>query len=197
MQQRSRSRWLTIVSMGLAAVALGGCPKTPSSGVGAGATAGVPATTGLGVGGAIGTGIGAGGAGIGTVAFPDGGTTLPALPSPRDFRETSALGDIHFEFDRYVIRAEDRPVLDANARWLQANTRALVLIEGHADERGTNEYNLALAERRAKATRDQLVERGIAVSRITIVAYGEERPACSPRTEACWAQNRRAHFLVQ
>jgi peptidoglycan-associated lipoprotein len=119
------------------------------------------------------------------------------LPSPKDFREIAALRDIHFEFDQYLIRAQDGPVLDANARWLQANVRTLVLIEGHADERGTNEYNVALAERRAKVTRDHLVERGVAVTRITIVPYGEERPACTARSEACWAQNRRAHFLVQ
>jgi peptidoglycan-associated lipoprotein len=88
-------------------------------------------------------------------------------------------------------------VLDANAKWLQLNAGHLVLIEGHADERGTNEYNLALGERRAKATMDYLVSRGIQAARITITSLGEERPLCADRKEACWAKNRRARFLVK
>ncbi|MBI3457958.1 MAG: OmpA family protein [Candidatus Rokubacteria bacterium] len=84
-----------------------------------------------------------------------------------------------------------------NATWLKANPNALLLIEGHADERGTNEYNLALGERRAKATRDFLVSLGVEAGRMTVISYGEERPTCTERTEACWAQNRRAHFLVK
>ena len=77
------------------------------------------------------------------------------------------------------------------------NQSALLLIEGHADERGTNEYNLALGERRAKATRDYLVSVGIDAGRITVISYGEERPTCTEKAEACWAKNRRAHFLVK
>jgi peptidoglycan-associated lipoprotein len=84
-----------------------------------------------------------------------------------------------------------------NARWLKAHPSYLVLIEGHCDERGTNEYNLALGERRAKATRDHLVSLGIEGSRITVISYGEERPVCTERTEGCWTKNRRAHFLVK
>jgi len=125
------------------------------------------------------------------------GTTIPSLPSPKEFVETSALRDVHFDFDRYEVRSQDKPVLDENATWLRTNSNAQLLIEGHADERGTNEYNLALGERRAKATRDYLVSAGIQGSRITVISYGEERPLCIERTEACWAQNRRAHFLVK
>jgi peptidoglycan-associated lipoprotein len=121
---------------------------------------------------------------------------FPALPSPKDFTAVPELQDIHFEFDRATLRAEDARVLDANARWLQAHPGTLVLIEGHADERGTNEYNLALSESRAKTARDQLVARGVAATRVTIVAYGEERPVCREATEQCWARNRRAHFRV-
>ena len=73
----------------------------------------------------------------------------------------------------------------------------LVLIEGHCDERGTNEYNLALGERRAKATMNYLVSQGVQAARITIISYGEERPLCTEKTEACWARNRRAHFLTK
>jgi len=72
-----------------------------------------------------------------------------------------------------------------------------LLIEGHCDERGTNEYNLALGERRAKATMNYLVSQGIQANRITIISYGEERPICTEKTEACWAKNRRANFLVK
>ena len=107
------------------------------------------------------------------------------------------LKDIHFDFDKYDIRPGDAKMLDGNAGWLKSNPNHLVLIEGHCDERGTNEYNLALGERRAKATMNYLVSQGVQASRITIISYGEERPLCSQKTEACWAQNRRAHFLVK
>lgn len=125
------------------------------------------------------------------------GTMLPALPSPGEFGEHSALRDIYFDFDRYDIRSQDAKVLEENARWLKSHPGAALLVEGHADERGTNEYNLALAERRVKATRDRLMSLGIDGSRVTLISYGEERPVCTERTEACWAQNRRAHFLVR
>jgi peptidoglycan-associated lipoprotein len=108
-----------------------------------------------------------------------------------------ALQDIHFDFDRYAIRPEDARILDANAQWLKSNAKALILIEGHCDERGTEAYNLALGERRAHAAMAHLVSRGISQSRITLVSYGEERPGCPARNEACWAQNRRAHFAVK
>ena len=107
------------------------------------------------------------------------------------------MRDVQFEFDKYEIRPSEKAALDANARWLKAHARAQVLIEGHCDERGTNEYNLALGERRARATRDYLASAGVTDSRITMVSYGEERPLCTERTETCWARNRRAHFLVK
>jgi peptidoglycan-associated lipoprotein len=122
---------------------------------------------------------------------------VPALPSPHEFSEVSALRDIHFDFDRTALRPEDGRILDGNARWLLAHPGTQVLIEGHADERGTNEYNLSLGETRARVTRDQLVARGVVASRITILSYGEERPSCSDPSESCWQKNRRAHFLVK
>ncbi len=140
-------------------------------------------------------GAGPGGAGPGIAGAT--GTTIPALPSPKEFIETSALRDVHFDFDKYEVLPPDKPILEDNATWLKANPNALLLIEGHADERGTNEYNLALGERRAKATRDFLVSLGVEAGRMTVISYGEERPTCTERTEACWAQNRRAHFLVK
>jgi peptidoglycan-associated lipoprotein len=126
---------------------------------------------------------------------PAGGTATPAARPPvSEFAANPNLKDIHFDFDKYDIRPGDAKILDANATWLKSNSD-LVLIEGHCDERGTNEYNLALGERRAKATMNYLVSQGVQAGRITIISYGEERPLCTEHTEACWATNRRAHFL--
>jgi peptidoglycan-associated lipoprotein len=118
-------------------------------------------------------------------------------PVPKEFMAVAALKEVYFDFDKYDIRPEDAKTLDANATWLKSNGENLVLIEGHCDERGTNEYNLALGERRAKATMNYLVSQGIQANRITIISYGEERPVCTEKTEACWAKNRRANFLVK
>ena len=85
----------------------------------------------------------------------------------------------------------------ADAAWLKSNPGNLVLIEGHCDERGTNEYNLALGERRAKSTMNYLVAQGVQASRITIISYGKERPVCTEHNEGCWSNNRRAHFLTK
>jgi peptidoglycan-associated lipoprotein len=120
-----------------------------------------------------------------------------ARPIPGEYASTPELEDVHFDFDKYDIRPGDAKILDADATWLKNNADRLVLIEGHCDERGTNEYNIALGERRARATLNYLVARGVAATRITIVSYGEERPLCSEHTESCWAQNRRAHFLAK
>ncbi|HEV8615847.1 MAG TPA: peptidoglycan-associated lipoprotein Pal [Methylomirabilota bacterium] len=114
----------------------------------------------------------------------------------RDFAAVPELKDIFFDFDKYDIRPGDAKTLDANAQWLKSNDN-LVLIEGHCDERGTNEYNLALGERRAKSTMNYLVSQGVQANRITIISYGEERPQCTEHNEACWAKNRRSHFLVK
>ena len=168
---------------------------TPGAiGTGPGST---PGTTGSGPGSAApaGGGTSPGPTTIGST--PATGTTIPALPSPKEFVETSALKDVFFDFDKYEIRPKDKQTLDENARWLKTNGGALLLIEGHCDERGTNEYNLALGERRAKATRDYFVSTGVDAARITVISYGEERPVCTERTEACWTRNRRAHFLVK
>jgi len=124
-------------------------------------------------------------------------STAPTTPpAPSEFTANANLKDIFFDFDKYDVRPNDAKTLDTNAAWLKSNDN-LVLIEGHCDERGTNEYNLALGERRAKATMNYLVAQGVQASRITIISYGKERPTCTEHSEACWAQNRRAHFLVK
>ncbi|OGL00525.1 MAG: peptidoglycan-associated lipoprotein [Candidatus Rokubacteria bacterium RIFCSPHIGHO2_12_FULL_73_22] len=123
--------------------------------------------------------------------------TTTARPSPKEFTAIADLKDIHFAFDKYDIRPGDAKVLDANAAWLKSHGDYLVLVEGHCDERGTNEYNLALGERRAKSTMNYLVSQGVQASRITIISYGEERPQCAEKNEGCWSKNRRSHFLVK
>ena len=120
-----------------------------------------------------------------------------ARPNPREFTASAQLKDIRFDFDRYEVRAEDAEVLDANAESMKANPKLLILIEGHTDQRGTIEYNLALADRRAKASMNYLVSRGVRSNRISIISYGKERPMCVQASEDCWSQNRRAHFLVK
>ena len=120
-----------------------------------------------------------------------------ALPSLEGFVSHHDLQDIHFAFDRSVLTHESIAALNRDAEWFKKNPTTLILIEGHADERGTNEYNLALGERRARVARNFLVSQGIAAERIAIVSLGEERPACTERTEACWAKNRRDVFLVK
>ena len=103
--------------------------------------------------------------------------------------------DIYFDFDKYDIKSEYRSVLMEVSDWLIAN-EAVVLIEGNCDERGTNEYNLALGDRRAKSTRDFLMASGVPSRKIEYISYGEERPVCTEQSESCWARNRRAHFSV-
>src|SRR5918996_3431337 len=170
-----------------------GATTTPSSG---GPPAGASSTTTAPPPGAAATPAPPSSAGPGASAAPPAGA--PATrPSPRDFVAVPDAKDIHFDFDRYDIRPDAARILDANAHWMKGNPRSLVLIEGHADERGTNEYNLALGERRAKAAMNYLVGQGLPASRFTVVSYGEERPGCQEKTEACWARNRRAHFLVK
>jgi peptidoglycan-associated lipoprotein len=120
-----------------------------------------------------------------------------ARPAPGDFVAVADLADIYFDFDKYDIRPTDAKTLDSNAQWLKRNPNHLLLIEGHCDERGTNEYNLALGERRAKSAMNYLVSQGVQASRITIISYGEERPVCTEKNESCWSKNRRSHFLVK
>jgi peptidoglycan-associated lipoprotein len=202
-------RWSGIVvSLLVLAVVVAGCAKRPAT-----STVAAPAPTGTGgsMGGGGGTtggpGSTAGGgtAGTGATTGLQPGTTGPgttgagtaARPTPKEFAAVPDLVDIHFDFDKYDIRPGDAKVLDSNASWLKSNPAQLVLIEGHCDERGTNEYNLALGERRAKAAMNYLVSQGVQASRITIISYGEERPLCSEHNESCWTRNRRAHFLVK
>lgn len=110
--------------------------------------------------------------------------------SVQDFRVN--VGDtVHFEYDRYEVRGEDRDLLQRQAAWLQKYPQVRVTIEGHCDERGTREFNLALGARRANAVKEYLVSLGVTSSRIDTISYGKERPMCTESDESCWAQNRR------
>jgi len=123
-----------------------------------------------------------------------GGRTGPG--SRADFLQSVPADRVFFDFDSFAIDAEDRATLDAQAAWLTRYPDVRVTIEGHADERGTREYNLALGDRRANAARDYLQSRGIAPSRMTTISWGKERPQNPASNEEAWAQNRRAVTVV-
>jgi peptidoglycan-associated lipoprotein len=219
-----RSSGFVLGSLLIAAVAVTGCAKRPAT---TAATAPAPTGTAGSTGAATGTarpttpgmagsqpgqgmtggtgssgqptGSGGSGGGSGTGSSTAAPTTSApgARPAPAEFSAVADLKDVYFDFDKYDIRGADAKVLDTNATYLKGNANSLVLIEGHCDERGTNEYNLALGERRAKSTMNYLVSQGVQANRITIISYGEERPLCTERNEECWGKNRRAHFLVK
>jgi peptidoglycan-associated lipoprotein len=110
--------------------------------------------------------------------------------------EGGPLEDIHFEYDSANLTDQARSTLEKHALWLQNHRAAKVLVEGHCDDRGTVEYNLALGEKRARAARDYLASLGVASDRLRTVSYGKERPLDTGNNEAAWAANRRAHFAV-
>jgi peptidoglycan-associated lipoprotein len=136
---------------------------------------------------------------------PPAPTPTPAPPSEEEAFKTKTLdqlngekplGDVFFAYDSTELTAEARALMQKDVDWMKKWTSTKVMVEGHADSRGTNEYNLALGERRADAVRSYMVSLGVPVDRMTIVSKGEEQPFCTEETEACWQQNRRGHFIV-
>ena len=121
---------------------------------------------------------------------------LAAAEGLRDEIRAFEAENINFDFDKSELKPEARAILVKKAEWLRNHEEFSVRIEGHCDERGTNEYNLALGDRRADSAKAFLVDLGIAASRLTTISYGEERPLCMQQTEECWAKNRRGHFVV-
>ena len=111
--------------------------------------------------------------------------------------EPLALEDVYFDYDKYSIKGEYKSVLESNAELLMSRDGAVLVIEGHCDERGTAEYNLALGEKRAKAVMDFYIAYGISASKMSIISYGEERPFKYGSTEEAWAMNRRAHMVIK
>lgn len=112
-------------------------------------------------------------------------------------RERFLNEDIHFEFDKSRLLSEAKEILKVKAKWLRAHPDVSAIIEGHCDERGTNEYNIALGDRRAHSAKGFLIDLGIAEERLTPISYGEERPVDPGHNEKAWAKNRRAHFVIQ
>lgn len=104
------------------------------------------------------------------------------------------LKDVYFDFDQSAIREDSKKLLSENVEWFRKHAAAKVTIEGHCDERGSSEYNLALGDRRARSTRDYLVAAGVAAARISTISYGKERPFVQGHDESAWRWNRRAHF---
>jgi len=125
-------------------------------------------------------------------AIGEGGAGADKIPGMGD--DISALERVYFEFDQYTLTAEARDILARNARFLQANPGIKVIIEGHCDERGSDEYNLALGERRSRAVQSYLTSLGIPPSQMSIISYGEELPLEPGSSEEAWAKNRRAEF---
>ncbi len=130
--------------------------------------------------------------------------TKPALTEEEIFMSKSLeqinmeapLKMIHFDYDKYAIREDARPTLEGDAAWMAKFKTAKILVEGHCDERGTEEYNLALGEKRAKATYDYLSSLGVAPDRMKVISYGKSQPLDPGHTEAAWEKNRRAQFLI-
>jgi peptidoglycan-associated lipoprotein len=139
---------------------------------------------------------GFGGPGMGEDTGALGGGSLDRARRGLPPEEDGILKDVRFDYDSYTLSPEARAVLEQNAGWLTANGRSSVEIEGHCDERGTIEYNLALGAKRAKAVRDYLAVMGIDAKRMSTISYGEELPVCREVTETCWQRNRRVHFVV-
>ena len=116
--------------------------------------------------------------------------------SAEEIEKSGLLKEVFFDFDKADIREQDRATLSQNADALKKFDFLRITVEGHCDERGTVEYNLALGERRAKAAYDYLVSLGVPADRLKTVSYGKEVPVCTQSTEECWQRNRRAHFTV-
>ena len=113
-----------------------------------------------------------------------------------ELRRRGFSGDVYFDYDESTLTDDTRDKLSRNADLLKSQPQFQLTVEGHADERGTNEYNLALGERRANAVKDYLASLGVAATRLRTISYGEERPVCTESAESCWSQNRRAHMIV-
>lgn len=159
-------------------VAVSGCKKKPKTGAGAGAGFDD-------FGGVLGPGMGMGGVGYGSMMNPD---DLQAI--------ASQFAPVYFDYDSSQVKPEDRPTLERIAQFLRENPTVGLIVDGHTDERGSNEYNLALGERRAQSVRAYLLGLGIGPERIQTRSFGEERPVALGHDESSWRLNRRAEFAL-
>ena len=126
----------------------------------------------------------------------DSGLCIGKCMVIESYDDKVSLKDIFFEFDKYDLDSDSRRILQGNAEFLKRNQDLHVEIQGHCDERGGNNYNIALGERRAHSTKKYLVSQGVDSSSVHVIAYGEEKPFCFQSNETCWQQNRRAHFML-
>ena len=135
-----------------------------------------------------------------TQTSPSAGTQSSTIPGPAAGSQeelTVEVGDrVFFDFDKYNIRPDQRGTVEALAAWLDTNPSVTLTIEGHCDERGTREYNLALGDRRAYAVKEFLVSLGVDASRLQTKSYGKERPVCADSDDSCWQQNRRGYSVI-
>lgn len=149
------------------------------------------------------TAQGPGGTAEATARLTVSAPSAPATPAPQAEAPSPTeadlfqqnVKDIYFDYDKYDIRADAQPIIAADAAFLAAHTDMKFTIEGHCDERGSTEYNLALGENRANTARDALIKAGVNADQIKTISYGKEKPFCTEQTEECWQQNRRDHFV--
>jgi peptidoglycan-associated lipoprotein len=200
MQDRSSMRILFTIGVLAGSLALLGCPKRPEVGqagpgaVGpAAATAPAPAPA---------PAPPSPQTGEARVVQPPAPAETPVQPAPpaavgsAPAAAASPLKDVFFEFDKSVIRDDQKAALNEDVTWLKGNAKAKLTVEGHCDERGTAEYNLALGERRAKAVKDYLIAAGIPANLVSTISYGKERPFVIGHDESAWKWNRRGHFVI-
>lgn len=195
MQDWSRMRILFTIGVLAGSLALLGCPKRPEvaqAGPGAvgpaAATAPAPAPA-----------APSPQTGEARVTQPPAPAETPVQPSPAAPAQAAAaspLKDVFFDFDRSVIRDDQKAALGEDVAWLKKNAKTKITIEGHCDERGTAEYNLALGERRAKAVKDYMIAAGIPADLVSTISYGKERPFVLGHDESAWKWNRRGHFVI-
>jgi len=143
-----------------------------------------------------GAGAGGGAGGVDETGLGSTGGSLDRTKKGLAPGDEGPLTDIHFGFDSYELDEPARTTLRDNGNWLKDHPKTKVEVEGHCDERGTVEFNLALGAKRAGAAKEYLVALGVAADRLTTISYGEELPLCHEHTEECWQKNRRAHFVV-
>jgi peptidoglycan-associated lipoprotein len=178
----SRSAWTVVAASAALAVVISGCPKKPKTAEQSASeqtrASEAPSQA------------------VEEVSPPVAAEERPMEPPP-PAAATTGLADVYFDFDKSDITPAARAALEQNAKWLIGRGAVQVRIEGHCDERGTNEYNLALGERRAAAVKRVLVAMGVPAANLSTITYGEEQPTCRDHQESCWQKNRRAHLALR
>lgn len=177
----SRSVWTVVAGSAALVVFLSGCPKKPQTAVQSASEQTSPASSAPSV----------------EEVSPPVAAEERAVAPPSTQPSGAGLADVYFEFDKSDITSAGRTALEQNAKWIMTRGSVQLRIEGHGDERGTNEYNLALGERRAGAVKRVLVALGVPAANLSTITYGEEQPVCREHQESCWGKNRRAHLALR